>query len=290
MEKDHRLDTFLAAVRRQVELRLAPAAVAGLNVPDLGSLVGGKMLRSRLAGRLIAAAADDVDCGMVRDACAAVEMVHAASLCHDDLIDKGLIRRGRGALWTVVGPATAVLMGDLLLCQAVELVSSHREILKRFMARVRDMLRGEIEQEVVLQSLRGDGETCLRIARGKTGAMFAFAAWVCGGSRPGLADALEECGYRIGTAYQLGDDLIDLHGSEIAAGKTLGTDRHRGNRTLPQLEENGRSETLERIAALCNSSLGLVSDYPRVQASMKDFLSLDLQPVLDECLTDCVPL
>ena len=104
---------------------------------------------------------------------------------------------------------------------------------------------------------------------------------VCGGDDEELSAAIEEAGYLIGTAYQLGDDLLDVVGEERVAAKTLGTDQRRRKLTLPQLSPQGPVRTREQISRLCRRSVDCVSGWPGVRTGIEEFLGCDLQPILD---------
>ena len=249
----------------------------------IGRLLFGKMLRTRLASRL--AGHDCVRLGrsVLGRVCAAVEMAHAASLCHDDVIDGAVVRRGRASLWRQTSPSAAVLVGDLLFCKAFALLleTEGGRYARIFLDKVSEMCEAETEHEL---SLRGEilsEETCLRINRGKTGPLFGLVGHVCGGKDSVLSGSLEEAGYRIGTAYQLADDLCDAIGNEKRMGKTLGTDSARGKFTLPQLPFCGEEYVRDRIDSLLNSSLECVSAYLDTRRRLADFIVLDLKPVLE---------
>ncbi|HUS91602.1 MAG TPA: polyprenyl synthetase family protein [Phycisphaerae bacterium] len=281
------------AVRRTVAERISQSARAAGISADLGSLRPGKMLRVRLAGRLAAGAAPvSVDSPLLRNACAATELFHAASLCHDDVIDHASVRRGRGAFWTVTSASGAVLFGDLLLCEALELLrqTDAGRALGPFMAKIQEVLRAETEQELVQRGRAVDTQTCLRLSRGKTGALFAFVAGACAGEDGPLRERLEEVGYCVGTAYQLADDLLDIDGSEKTAGKTLGTDSARGKITLPRVGEQGRKRTKQEIGKLCAGALRHLSGRPGLRDALRQFIVLDLQPVLERHQSVCVEL
>jgi len=242
-------------------------------------LLPGKMLRTRLAGRLLNGSPPPDG---LEAACAATELVHTASLCHDDVIDNATVRRGRPSLWKVTSPSGAVLLGDLLLCEAMDLlaVPAPSPYLRDFLGKVRQIIDAETEQELLLRGREIDAEACLRLARDKTGPLFAFVARAAGGPDAALAAALEEAGYRIGTAYQLADDLFDVIAGEDQAGKTLGTDRARGKFTLAQ-GEGGAAETTRRVTDLCRSALAGLDGWPRHRAGLARYLVEDLQPVFD---------
>ena len=247
-------------------------------------LFPGKMLRTRLVGRLVECESVQVDASVLEAVCAATEIVHTASLCHDDVVDNALIRRSQPTLWWSSGPSAAVLVGDLLLCEAMQLLSkvAGGRYVEEFIAKLSEVVAAETEQELVLRGEQLDEETCLRLARGKTGPLFAFVASVCGGDDEALCGVLEEAGYRIGTAYQLADDVIDILGDEQAAGKTLGTDSTRGKCTFPQILEQGWEGARERVVGLCCSAIDCADAYPDVRTALKRFLLYDLQPVLEK--------
>jgi geranylgeranyl pyrophosphate synthase len=281
---------FLTGARRLIARRVGRAVgFATLTEDDVEQLLPGKMLRSRLAARLIASGATSVDRVTLRHACAATELVHTASLCHDDVVDNAVIRRARPALWQTTGPSAAILIGDLLLCEALELVLEVESgrLMPAFVAKVREVIRTEAEQELLLRGRPVDEAGCVRVARGKTGPLFALVARLCGGDDADLAGALEEAGYRIGTAYQLADDLLDVIGDEGVAGKTLGTDSVRRKFTLPLSAAEGGRVARRHVAELCESALARLKAHPAARSGLREFLSRDLQPVLDRHLDVC---
>jgi hypothetical protein len=112
--------------------------------------------------------------------------------------------------------------------------------------------------------------------------LFAFAALVCGGDDPKLRGALEEAGYRIGTAYQLADDLLDVVGDEDVAGKTLGTDSARDKSTLSQGQAQPGRVIGKHTERLLSSALELLAPYPRQRQAIIDYLAEDLRPILSK--------
>ena len=279
---EQRLSEFLRAVGALAGARME--AVLGLTArSESAALLSGKMLRSRLAGRLALAVAPAGRAEEIQRAAAAVELVHTASLCHDDVIDNALLRRAQPTLWRMIGASGAVLIGDLLLCEAVGLLLEARRLplIRAFMDRVREVCFTEARQELQLRGQALDVDTCLALARGKTGALFAFAAEVCGGDDTPLGEALAEAGYCIGTAYQLGDDLLDVSGSEQAAGKTLGTDQQRSKFTLPQASADGRRLVRHHVDRLCRQAQAALAAWPEARMAVAEFLTEDLQPVLE---------
>jgi octaprenyl-diphosphate synthase len=242
----------------------------------------GKMLRTQLAARLVSSGAVRARSQTVELVCAATEMAHTASLCHDDVIDGGFIRRGQPALWRLTSPSGAVLIGDILLCEAMDVIvdTEGGRYLSLFVAKTREVCQAEAEQELLPRDRLLDEQTCLRLSRAKTGPPFAFVGQVCGGSDRGLSLALAEAGYLIGTAYQLADDLLDVIGSEEEAGKTLGTDSKRRKPTLPLQSQQGRDAARRHIAESCSAALHCLAAWPQARRGVEGFLMHDVQPVL----------
>lgn len=241
----------------------------------------GKMLRSRLVYRLGGMTGTE-PLAMVR-ASAAVEMIHSASLLHDDVIDGAVLRRNMPTFWKKRGVTGAVLLGDMLLFKALDLVCRMPglPLVHELVLRTGELCEGESEQEIVMQGLPAELEACVRIARRKTGALFAFSA-VAGAAPRGekALAAAREAGYEVGTAYQMADDLLDISGADDVAGKTLGTDAARGILTAAGLEATG-VDPVSVIQDLCNNAVERLAPWPDLQGGMKVFLKNDLNPAID---------
>ncbi len=274
---------LVARVRETIGRRLERVA-AGIGAQEaMVQLMPGKMLRTRFAARLAASVARPPKAATLERACAGIEMVHTASLCHDDVVDGGLTRRARPTLWRATSSSAAVLIGDVLLCEAMQLLldTEGGRYVRAFVEKVGEVCRGEAEQELVLRGKSWDEETCLQIARAKTGPLFAFAGHVCGADDEALCRGLAEAGYRVGTAYQLADDLLDVLGREDVAGKTLGTDRARGKFTLASASGEGRHALKRHIADQFESGLECLRQWPGPRDALARFVSCDLIPLFD---------
>ena len=276
-------ESFVAEVHALAAKRLEEIASAVNLQAQLSQLLPGKMLRTRLAGHLWEELSPSIDLVALHRLCAAVEIVHTASLCHDDIIDNALIRRAKPVLWRATCASGAILVGDLLLCESIALLvkTEAGRHLPQFIENVRQVIEAEARQELVFRGRQMDVETCLWLARNKTGPLFSFLAAVCGGPDEALSQALEQAGYHIGTAYQLADDLLDLIGQENAAGKTLGTDARRGLFTLAQSPDEATRITHVQVRRLCASALELLEAYPPAHTAVKQFFAHDFQPVLN---------
>lgn len=244
----------------------------------------GKMLRTRFAVRVMGRETGMVARRGLASACAAIELAHTASLCHDDVIDNAFVRRNQPALWRSTSASGAVLIGDLLLCEAMELLleTEGGRFTRAFISKVKEVCTAEVEQELVLRGKELDERTCVRLARQKTGPLFAFVGMVCGGRDARLSAALEEAGYAIGTAYQLTDDLVDCVGEEEITGKTLGTDALRRKFTLAHFDGDRRGRVREHVGRLCRDALQGLRPWPEIAGGLECFVASELGPVFQE--------
>ena len=282
---DSSVEQFLADVR-MLSARELTRTPLGQLISDFQSLLGsGKMLRSRMAYRLLKAS--EIDRDDLIGACAAVEMVHAASLLHDDVIDGGMVRRGAPTFWIERGISGAILLGDLLLFKALDLVGRTREDglwTRALVGFTGEVCEAEAEQELVLRGAESNWDDCVRIARRKTGSLFAFVAYVLGGNDPRLQATLREAGYAVGTAYQLADDVLDAVGSEQTSGKTLGTDLARRKITAMSAAAAQQVDPVEQIQAYCTDSLRALEPWPPFKRAWSEYLDADIRPVVDRLL------
>ncbi len=273
------MDDGLAAVRRLMAGVLAETVLHKL-IPDCKSLLGnGKLLCSRLLLRVGTAAG--VAPSTLQHAAASVELIHAASLLHDDVIDGGFLRRNLPTFWSEKGVPGAILVGDLMLFKALDLagrVEGGRliQLLVRMTGEVCD---AESEQELVLRGQTAIWEHSVRIARRKTGSLFAFAAHVCGGDDGILSSTLQDAGYAIGTAYQLADDILDATGDESDSGKTLGTDQARA-KTTAATAWDGPTDASTYVDLLCRQASDSLISWPAVHAAWCGYVEQDLRPAL----------
>ena len=213
---------------------------------------GGKRIRPMLT--LLASELGEGPNELVRRAAQAVEMTHLASLYHDDVMDDAKLRRGVPAAQTVWSNSVAILAGDLLFARASTLVSGMGEEAILLQARTFERLcLGQLHETVGPQP--GDEPIAhyLQVLADKTGALIATAArmGVIFGRGPAeYADPVMEYGERIGVAFQLVDDVIDLSPRKERTGKRAGTDLRAGVATLPLLLLRRRAETNAEDAAL----------------------------------------
>jgi len=165
---------------------------------------------------------------------AAAELVHTASLLHDDVVDAGTERRERETVNTRWNNVTAVLTGDALLCNAlVELRDYTAAISDRAVDVVYEMSRSILHEVTARNRTDVSRDDWRHIAEGKTGALFGWcsAAPALETGREELADRLDTCGRRLGLAFQLADDLKDL--TDFESGKDRYADIRNGNPSYP---------------------------------------------------------
>ena len=168
-----------------------------------------------------------------------LELIHMATLVHDDIMDGAELRRSAPTASARWGNSLAVLLGDALFSHALDLSTEFPNALTRKIARAaNDVCTGEIIQTQRRYDLNLGKETYFKIIRMKTAALFAVAgelAAALNGCSEDVQARLHGYGDKLGTAYQIYDDVLDLVGDEEAVGKTLGTDLEKGKLTLPIL-------------------------------------------------------
>jgi len=182
---------------------------------------------------------------------AVVEMVHLATLVHDDIMDGADVRRSRRTAAREYGPTPAVLLGDALFAQAVKLATEFPTT--EVCAAVSESMRRVCAGEIVQTMRRGTTNITLadyqRIIDLKTAELFRVSCYLgakLAGSNAGYVEAAARFGRHLGIAYQIFDDLADFFGEERRIGKTLGTDLASGKLTLPLLVLRERLPAAER--------------------------------------------
>jgi octaprenyl-diphosphate synthase len=182
-----------------------------------------------------------------------IEMVHLATLVHDDVMDEAQIRRGAQTLAAKWGNEIAVLFGDCLFAQALKLASSYPtpEVCRAVALATNTVCSGEILQTQQRGKFVAARRDYFRVIEMKTGELFTLscdlAAFLSGAAAEQRA-ALREFGAAVGIAYQVYDDCVDLFGTEAGAGKSLGTDLAKGKLTWPLLLAWERSGGKDRAA------------------------------------------
>jgi len=240
---------------------------------------GGKMLRARLA--LTLGDATTVSRDALHQLGAAIELMHAGSLLHDDIIDGGVERRSAAALWVSEGTKAAVLIGDLLLSVSLSLVQEAGPARLPLLIRaLSDMCDAEAEQEFCSDSSLDPWKACVRIARRKTGALFGLAAACAAGPDADLAEALARAGSDLGTAYQLADDMLDTSDDPDVAGKSLGTDAATGKLTAATAFTGAGVDPDAAIDELLSSADQELAPWPAVQQQWRTYVDDVIRPLV----------
>ncbi|MBX3249839.1 MAG: polyprenyl synthetase family protein [Myxococcales bacterium] len=217
---------------------------------------GGKRLRPMCVA--VAARCGSGFSSEARELALAVELVHCATLLHDDVVDLGEQRRGAPAARMLYGNAASIFAGDWLLVHALQRVRAAG--VPGALERLLDIIDEMIAAEAIQLEHRGRVDTSeasyFKIVEGKTAALFRWATFAgarAGGLDGPSADALERYGLHLGNAFQLVDDLLDYAGEEEKTGKALFADLREGKMTYPVLFARERDASvlplLEEIVA-----------------------------------------
>lgn len=199
---------------------------------------GGKRLRPALALLAYRAVGGD-DVKSLLPLAAAYELVHSATLIHDDINDGAPVRRGRPTVAQVFGPASAIVAGDYLFVKGYEMCGRYGEEVIRITAGACTALaEGQILELRNVRNLRMGERTYYRIISQKTAAPLAAGARagaLLGGGTPRQVEGLAAYGHNLGMAFQLTDDILDIAGDPGTLGKPVGVDLAHGILTLPIL-------------------------------------------------------
>jgi octaprenyl-diphosphate synthase len=218
------LEEYLDALEERLARSVAshPGVVAAVGNEALAA--GGKRLRP-----LLVFLSTPAGCEPSLPAGVAVELVHMATLVHDDLIDRAHFRRGKAAAWSVHGAAAARATGDYLFARAfAELAATaDSEAVNVLADATLRLARGEALQRTQTHDPSTTVESYLERCALKTGALFEAACRLGGGSG--------DYGVALGVAFQIADDVLDCAGATIETGKIAGTDLRDGTPTLPLL-------------------------------------------------------
>lgn len=182
---------------------------------------------------------------------AAVEMIHTATLLHDDVVDESDLRRGRKTANSLWGNAASVLVGDYLFSRSFQLMVEADDLmaLKVLADAAALITQGEVMQLKTNHTLSTSIENYYSVIRGKTAALFAAACEVGAvlpGKSPEVQEALRVYGEALGMAFQIMDDILDYSAEQAELGKRVGDDFAEGKMTLPVILALGSASAVER--------------------------------------------
>lgn len=252
------------------------------NLIDHAARFQGKRLRPTLL--LLTAKA----CGGVRpihrQLAAVVEMIHTASLVHDDILDEATIRRHASTINMEWGNECAVLLGDYLFTHAFHLAASTGSTLAcQWISRATNRVwEGEMTQNYHRGNLELDEPTYFEIIRGKTAELTAVSSGL--GAQfaevePTLVESMESFGRNLGIAFQIVDDLLDILGDERNTGKSLGTDMEKIKLTLPIIKYLAQSS--DQDAGIVKRLLTAETSIKQRRTELRTILAAS--NVIDEC-------
>ncbi len=218
----------------------------------------------------------------------AVEMLHIATLIHDDTIDKAEIRRGRPTISSRWDDNTAVLLGDYVFAKSATLVCATQNIrvIRLFSETIMDLSSGELRERFGAYDWTLDREQYWQRIYQKTASLFSTAAQsgaILSGAPESVVETFRSYGNSLGMAFQIVDDVLDFQGTESEVGKPVGSDLVQGVLTLPSIllkerypndapvkelfQEPHNKDHLDRVVEMIHSSsviddsLGIATDY-----------------------------
>ena len=237
LELKNSVDEKLILVEEKIKTKLLSKVELVDEMTKYHLRTGGKRLRALLT--LISAKI----CGYTKGSrdinlAACVELIHAATLMHDDVIDKGETRRGKKTLNYIWGNKSSILVGDYLLSRCFEMMveDGNNEVLKLLSSTSAEISQGEVLQLQYESEIDMLEETYLKIISAKTASLFAAATKVGSiitNKDNKIKDALEFYGKNLGLTFQIADDTLDYNSELKLFGKDIGNDFYEGKITLP---------------------------------------------------------
>jgi heptaprenyl diphosphate synthase len=210
---------------------------------------GGKRLRPALV--LLAAKCGRYDLEKVNPAAMAVEFTHAATLVHDDVIDRSAIRRGRPTVAAALGDEPAIVIGDFYFAKAYEYAARTQstEVVGVLARAVMEICAGEVGQQAIRYRYSTDIPEYMGRIHAKTATLLAACCEIgalLGSLESSQRESLRNYGTRLGLAFQIADDVLDYTGSQGEVGKPTGNDIAEGFATLPLMLARDSLKTVLR--------------------------------------------
>ncbi len=170
----------------------------------------------------------------------AIELLHIATLIHDDTVDNSSLRRGKPTISSLFGKDTAVLIGDYVFAKSATVVcdTGNVKVIRRFAETIMALSSGELRERVTAFDWRQTRENYYNRIDDKTASLFSVATEsgaILSGVPENVSDAFRAYGHNLGMAFQVIDDILDFQGSEDVVGKPVGSDLLQGVLTLPAI-------------------------------------------------------
>lgn len=272
------LDPVSEELRRMEERMLE---VAQADHPRLAEVLSypfrhpGKRLRPAVVLLSARASGGQFDLDKVLSLAAAVEMLHTATLVHDDLIDAAPLRRGSPTVSSLWGDQIALFAGDYLFAGAASLAAEtgDAQVITLFAHTLVSICTGEMQQSLRAPHWQQLEEDYYQRIRGKTASLFVLSAQggaLLSAAPDGTISALRNYGHNLGMAFQIVDDILDFVGDEEELGKPRGSDLHQGTITLPTiyfLEGHPQNALLQWVLEGRGSGGGIQSAVERIGCS-----------------------
>ncbi len=261
----------VALVEEELLLQVSSQVAMVTKAGQLTLKAGGKRLRPAFVALAAKATGLEFEPERTRRLGACMEMIHMATLIHDDVIDNAATRRGRPTAAAELGNTASILSGDVLLAKAMVLLAQDGdlEIIRSVSASVVEMAEGEVKE----LEMRGDfdlaEETLFEILRMKTASFIEccceVGAMISGAPAP-IRTALRMYGYHVGIAFQIIDDMLDYRGDKAKTGKPIATDFREGQCTLPLIHLRDSLSDAEAAIARRKFANGVTDDEVRLIA------------------------
>jgi octaprenyl-diphosphate synthase len=211
---------------------------------------------------------------------AVVELIHTATLLHDDVVDESSMRRGRPTSNAEFGNAASVLVGDFLYSRAFQMMVKvdRMRVLEVLSDATNVIAEGEVLQLLHCRNPDVDEARYLDVVRRKTAKLFEASmrlGAILAGAGPELEEAVSEYGIRLGTAFQLIDDVLDYSGDESVIGKNLGDDLAEGKATLPLIRAMSVCDASQKAALRQAIVDGAIEDFTAIHSAIETTGALD---------------
>ncbi len=242
----------MAAVDTVIRARLTSEVPLINRIAEYIISAGGKRLRPVLL--ILVAGALGHKGPKAHELAAVVELIHTATLLHDDVVDESDLRRGRSTANAMFGNAASVLVGDFLYSRSFQMMvaAGNMRVMEVLSEATNVIAEGEVLQLMNIGDADVSEERYLRVIRYKTAKLFEAAgrlgAIVAGADEPTIA-RMAEFGMRLGTAFQLIDDVLDYAGTAEDTGKNVGDDLGEGKPTLPLIHVLANGSAAQQATA-----------------------------------------